>query len=41
MKYWIVFLILAIIYIGVSGCSQKQGEYRLKGFFNVKVKNEK
>jgi hypothetical protein len=41
MRYLIIFLMLAIVYIGLTGCSQKQGKYGLKGFFNVKVKNEK
>jgi len=40
MRYLIIFLMLAIIYIGLTGCSQKSDKYRLKGFFTVKIQNE-
>jgi hypothetical protein len=41
MKYLIIFLILAIIYISLTGCTKSERDkYRLNGFFTVKVKNE-
>jgi len=42
MKYLIIFLMLAIVYVSLTGCSKQNGEpSRLKGFFTVKIQNEK
>jgi hypothetical protein len=40
MKYLIVFLMLAIIYVSITGCTKNSDKYRLKGFFTVKIQNE-
>jgi hypothetical protein len=41
MKYLIVFLMLAIIYVSITGCTKSdRDKYRLKGFFTVKIQNE-
>ena len=41
MRYLIVFLMLAIIYVSITGCTKSdRDKYRLKGFFTVKIQNE-
>jgi hypothetical protein len=41
MRYLIVFLMLAIIYVSITGCTKfDRDKYRLKGFFTVKIQNE-
>ena len=37
MKYWIVFLMLTIVWLGLTQCTKNNDKYRLKGFFTVRV----
>jgi hypothetical protein len=40
MKYWIIFLMLTLVWLCLTQCTKPGDNYRLKGFFTVKVKNE-
>jgi hypothetical protein len=37
MKYWVIFLMLTIVYLGIIGCAKKNNDYKLKGFFTVRL----